>query len=116
MDTKFYLEILDSNILPAYNFALWEDKRSSGICFIQFGFLVNCLNRLLSISTAFYRFVFVVKSSWVKTQLQRKILCCLLIVGVIVLSTTLLSFCVYYKEQYYHFLGEFDNFNSIEFN
>ena len=106
-NTKSYLEMLDSNIMPAYNFALWENKKSSGICLVQFGFLINCINRLLSISIAFYRFVFVVKSSWVKTQLRRKVLGCFLTVGVIVLSTTLFGFCVYYREQYYHFLGKF---------
>ena len=93
------------NIGPVFTYSIWDERRYSGVCFIPFGFFLIILNHLLSISIGFYHYVFVFRSSWVKTKYQRKTLFCMVSGAVAFLSFSLTAFCIYYRNQNYHFLG-----------
>jgi hypothetical protein len=93
------------NIGPVFTFSIWDERRYSELCFLPFGFLLILLNRFLSISIGFYHYVFVFRSSWVKTKYQRKKVLCLVSGAVVMLSFTLTALCIYYRNQNFHFLG-----------
>ena len=95
------------NIIPAINYMTQDESRFRTIClaFPPYGFFVNILNRLLSIAIVFYRYVFVLQSSWVRTQFQRRLFCFLVAGAITILSTSLSALCLTYREQYVHYLG-----------
>ena len=93
------------NIVPVIINSFWDDKRYSGVCFIPFGFFLILLSHLLSISIGFYHYVFVLRSSWVKTKYQKKKVFCMVSAAVAVLSFSLTAFCIYYRNQNFNFLG-----------
>ena len=65
-----------SNCIILFNIVL-GGKKNSTICLISspFGYFVNILKRLLTLGIVTYRYVFVLKHSWVQTQDQRKNFC-----------------------------------------
>ena len=71
-----------------------------------YGYFINVLNRLLSIAIVFYRYVFVLNSSWVQTPRQRQLFCGSLSVSIVAISLTLTVFSFFYREYYLNYLGK----------
>ena len=82
------------NFIPAMNVFLGE-SRIQALCLIfpPSTNFINSLNSLLSLAIVFYRFVFVLKSSWVRTDFQKQIFCSLVAGTIGILSTTLAVLC-----------------------
>ena len=78
------------------------------LCLISapYGYLINLLNRLLSIGILVYRYVFVFRSSWVETKHQRKIFSIILCGAICSTAFLATSLCVLYRDQYFHYLGK----------
>ena len=78
------------------------------LCLISapYGYLINLLNRLLSIGILVYRYVFVFRSSWVETKHQRKIFSIILCGSICSTAFLATSLCVLYRDQYFHYLGK----------
>ena len=79
---------------------------------INFGFFINISNRLLTAGIVVYRYVFVMKSNLVQTTFQRKALEILIIVSILVPSSLLTGFAIYYKDYYLQYLSKFNFKNS----
>ena len=77
------------------------------LCLISapYGYLINLLNRLLSIGILVYRYVFVFRSSWVKTKQQRKIFSIILCGAICSTALIATSLCISYRDQYFHYIG-----------
>ena len=96
-----------SNCIILFNIVLGK-ARHPIICFISppFGYFVNIIKRLLSIGIVLYRYVFVLRHSWVRTQDERRLFSICLggtIFAVSVLSTCM---CIFYRDQYLFYLGK----------
>ena len=82
--------------------------------FIPFySFFINVCNRLITIAVVIYRYIHVIKSTWVETKKGRNVLTffiCLMIAGS---SLSLTIFSVYYRENSLRYLGKI-NFIIID--
>ena len=75
-------------------------------CFVPiFLFFTNVLNRLLSISIGLYRYVFVVRTTWVQTKFQRHVFSALIFGMLVLVSCSLTGFCIFYRTEYYNYMG-----------
>ena len=74
---------------------------------VPYAYLINLLNRLLSIGILVYRYVFVFRSSWVETKQQRKIFSIILCGAICSTAFIATSLCVFYRDQYVLYLGKF---------
>ena len=70
------------------------------------GYFINILNRLLSIAIVFYRYVFVLHSSWVQTPRQRQLFCGTLSISIVAISVTLTVFSFFYREYFLLYIGK----------
>ena len=77
------------------------------LCLISapYGYFIKLLNRLLSIGILVYRYVFVFRSSWVKTKQQRKIFSIILCGAICSTALIATSLCIFYRVQYFHYIG-----------
>ena len=82
-------------------------KMSTSFCwfFPSFGYFINILNRLLSITIIFYRYVFVIHSGWVQTPRQRQLFCSILSFSIFGTSVFLSILSFVYREHSLHYLG-----------
>ena len=96
-----------SNCIILFNIALGGRKNST-ICLMSptFGYFVNILNRLLMIGIVVYRYVFVLKHSWVQTQDKRRNFCLGLAGAIISVSGFSTFLCILYRDQYLFYLGK----------
>ena len=69
-------------------------------------YLINLLNRLISLGILVYRYVFVFRNSWVETKHQRKIFSIILCGAICFTAFLATSLCVLYRDQYFHYLGK----------
>ena len=95
-----------SNCIILFSIVLGKTKNSS-ICLVSppFGYFVNISKRLLSIGIVIYRYVFVLRNSWVQTQDQRRVFCLGLAVTILFIAAFSTFFCIFYKDQYLFYLG-----------
>ena len=79
------------------------------LCLVSepYAYLINLLNRFLSIGILVYRYVFVFRSSWVETKQQRKIFSIILCGAICSTAFIATSLCVFYRDQYVLYLGKF---------
>ena len=78
------------------------------MCIIQCynGFFANLCNRLLTIGILLYRYLFVLRSSFVQTGARRRMLSSLIFIWIMATSI-IMTFGAYYYEDYnYQYLGE----------
>ena len=75
---------------------------------INFAFFINISNRLLTAGIVVYRYIFVMKSHLVQTTFQRKVLETSIIASILVPSSLLTGFAVYYKDYYLQYLSNFN--------
>ena len=73
---------------------------------INFAFFINISNRLLTAGIVVYRYVFVLKSHLVQTTVQRRALEIFIIALILVPSSLLTGFAVYYKDYYLQYLSK----------
>ena len=95
-----------SNCIILFSIVLGKTK-SSSICLVSppFGYFVNITKRLLSIGIVIYRYVFVLRSSWVQTQDQRRTFCLGLAITILFIAVFSTFFCIFYRDQYLFYLG-----------
>ena len=95
-----------SNCIILFSIVLGKTKNSS-ICLVSppFGYFVNISKRLLSIGIVIYRYVFVLRNSWVQTQDQRRVFCLGLAMIILFIAAFSTFFCIFYKDQYLFYLG-----------
>ena len=75
-------------------------------CFTMFFILfLNILNRLLNISIAAFRYVFIIHNSVVQTNKQRRIFHVLILSLVFIPSLLLTGLTIYYRDNYYSYLS-----------
>ena len=96
-----------SNCIILFNIVL-GGKKNSTICLMSptFGYFVNILRRLLTIGIVVYRYVFVLKHSWVQTQDKRRNFCLGLAGAIISVSGFSTFLCILYRDQYLFYLGK----------
>ena len=68
---------------------------------LTYSYLINLLNRLLSIGILVYRYVFVFRSSWVETKQQRKIFSIILCGAICSTAFIATSVCVFIEISMY---------------
>ena len=95
------------NTIPVFTQYILGKSRGPFICLISppYGYLINVLNSLLSMSIVTYRYVFVLKSSWVQTKVQRQQFCFTLAGTIAALSSGLTILVYMYREHNFYFLG-----------
>ena len=81
-----------------------------------FLFFVNTVNRLLTVTIGFYRYVFVVRTTWVHTKQQRQALAGLIMLMVALLSGSLTSLCIFYSVRFFPYMGMYFNCHNPELN
>ena len=59
-----------------------------------------------------YRYVFVLKPSYVQTTFQRQAVSSLILGSIILISIILTGFSSFYKDDYFSFLGIYLNFHT----
>ena len=77
----------------------------TSFCCYPVGYFINILNRLLSITIIFYRYVFVNHSGWVQTPRQRQLFCSILSFSIFGTSVFLSILSFVYREHFLHYLG-----------
>ena len=80
--------------------------RIKNFCFVNIfaAFLLNLLNRLLTVAIVVYRYVFVLKSFTVQTQAQRTIFSTSLVTSILVISMATTLGAVHYRNSFRQFL------------
>ena len=95
------------NISPVFTQYVLGKSRDPFICLIEppFGYFINIMSSLLSMGIVTYRYVFVLKSSWVQTKYQRQQFCFILAGTIAAISSGLTILVYLNRDSYFHFLG-----------
>ena len=94
------------NSLLLFNI-LVRPSKTPILCLVStsYGYLINLLNRLLSIGIVVYRYVFVFRCSWVETGRQRKMFSIAMCGGISSIAILATGLCIFYRNQYIFYLG-----------
>ena len=85
---------------------IWIGQRIFCYFIVNFAFFINISNRLLTAGIVIYRYVFVMKSHWVQTTVQRRALEIFIVASILVPSSLLTGLAVYYKDYYLQYLSK----------
>ena len=94
-----------ANIPAVLRLSVFKMNISFCWLFPSLGYFINILNRLLSITIIFYRYVFVIHSAWVQTPRQRQLFCSILSFSIFGTSVFLSILSFVYREHSLHYLG-----------
>ena len=95
------------NIIPVFTQYILGKSRWPFICLIAppYGYFINILNSLLSISIVTYRYIFVLQTNWVQTKSQRQWFYFILAGTIAALASGLTTLVYLNRERYFYFLG-----------
>ena len=97
------------NIIALIRVATEKDYGSLSLCYTLDFFLFFCyyFKLFLTKGIVVYRYVSVVKYSWIQNSKPRKIFIPVIMSTIFLLSSTMTGFVVYYREQWISFLSKY---------